>query len=253
MILIERNNPIELDYSNRLKDKIIKYLVKYLYRFANVIISISKELGNDLEKLCKKKVITIYNPSFNKDIYKFNYHKNIKKTYKTILNVGRFEKQKNQIMLLKSFKNIQKDINVKLLLVGYGSEKKNLINFVIKNNLRKKVIFAKEINNVSKYYKRADLFVLTSIYEGFGNVLVEAGMFKIPIISTDCKSGPREILKNGKFGDLVKINDVKNLNKLIIKNLKKPNYKKVSLMFESLERFGIKSHISKYEKIFRKI
>ena len=65
------------------------------------------------------------------------------------------------------------------------------MNFINKNNLNKKVIFAKDIKNVSKYYKAADLFVLTSIYEGFGNVLVEAGMFKIPIISTNCKASSK--------------------------------------------------------------
>ena len=124
LILVERNNPIELDYSNKLKDKIIKLLIKHLYKFSDTIISISKELGRDLQKLCNKKVITIYNPSYNKDIYKFNHIKKNKKNYKTILNVGRFEKQKNHLMLLKSFKNIQNSINVRLILVGYGSEKK---------------------------------------------------------------------------------------------------------------------------------
>ena len=253
LILIERNNPIELDYSNKLKDKIIKILIKITYRFSNTIIAISKELGKDLEKLCNKKVITIYNPSFDKSIYALANKKIIKKKFKVILNIARFEKQKNQLMLLESFKNIQKDINAKLLLVGYGSDKRKLIDYINKNKLKKKVLLITDNKNIFSYYKIADLFVLTSIYEGFGNVLVEAGMFKVPIISTNCKSGPKEILNNGKFGDLVDVGDNDKLSKLIIKNLKKPNKIKILKMYKSLKTFDIQNHIRKYEKIFNKI
>ena len=253
LILIERNNPIELDYSDKLKDKIIKILIKITYRFSDSIISISKELGKDLEKLCNKKVTTIYNPAFDKNIFKLATKKIIKKNSKIILNVARFEKQKNHIMLLESFKDIQDIVDAKLLLVGYGSEKKKIIEYIKKNNLKKRVTLISNNKNVYSYYKIADLFVLSSIYEGFGNVLVEAGMFKVPIISTNCKSGPKEILKNGEYGDLVNIGDNKTMSKLIIKNLKKSDKNKISKMYQSLKIFNIKNHILQYEKIFKKI
>ena len=89
--------------------------------------------------------------------------------------------------------------------------------------------------------------------KGFGNVLVEAGMFKVPIISTNCKSGPKEILNYGKFGDLVNVGDNAKLSKLIIKNLKKPNKIKILKMYKSLKTFNIQNHIRKYEKIFNEI
>ena len=97
-------------------------------------------------------------------------------------------------MLLESFNTIHKKINAKLILVGYGSEENSLKNFIQTNNLKNKVLLIKN-QNIYYYYSIADLFVLTSIYEGFGNVLVEAGILKIPIISTNCKSGSQEILK----------------------------------------------------------
>ena len=78
-------------------------------------------------------------------------------------------------------------------------------------------------------------------------------MFKIPIISTNCKSGPKEILRNGKYGDLVKIGDNKKLSSLILKNLMKPNKEKVLKMYNSLKIFNIKKHINEYEKIFKRI
>ena len=253
LILIERNNPIELDYINTIKSRLIKLLIKITYKFSNVIIAISKELGKDLEKLCNKKVNTIYNPSFDKNIYKITKEKFKKPNYKIILNVARFEKQKNHLMLLKSFNDLESQLNVKLFLIGYGKEEVNILNYIKKHNLQKRIKIIKNNNDLYSYFKISDLFVLTSFYEGFGNVLVEAAMFKIPIISTNCKSGPQEILNKGKYGDLVKINDNKKLTYLISKNLQKKNKKKISLMYNSLDRFDIKNHISKYEKIFEKI
>ena len=253
LILIERNNPVELDYSKTFKSKLIKLLIKITYKFSDIIIAISKELSNDLEKLCNKKVTTIYNPAFDKNIFKIAKKKIKKPKYKIILNVARFEKQKNHQMLLESFKKIHNDINAKLLLIGYGSEKKKIINFINQNNLHNKIKLITRQKNIFRYYKIADLFVLTSLYEGFGNVLIEAGMFKIPIISTNCKSGPKEILRNGKYGDLVKIGDNKKLSSLILKNLMKPNKEKVLKMYNSLKIFNIKKHINEYEKIFKRI
>ncbi len=249
LILIERNNPIELDYSKKFKDKLIKILIKFTYRFSDKIISISKELGKDLQKICNKSVVTIYNASFDPNIFKFAKKKVIKKN-KIILNVARFEKQKNHIMLLKSYKDIHIHTNAKLILIGYGSEKKKIQDYIKKYNLKKKILLINNSKDLFNYYRIADLFVLTSIYEGFGNVLVEAGMFKIPIISTNCKSGPKEILNNGKYGDLVEIGDTKKLSKLILKNLNRPNKEKVLKMYNSLKIFNIKEHITKYEKIF---
>lgn len=253
LILIERNNPIELDFTNSFKNKIIKFLIKNTYRFSNCIISISKELGKDLEKLCKIKVKTIYNAAYDKNLIKFSKRKKKKNKYKIILNVARFEKQKNQLMLLQSFNLIHKKINAKLILVGYGNDEFSIRKYIQINKLNNKVLLVKKPKNVFHYYRIADLFVLTSIYEGFGNVLVEAGTFKIPIISTNCKSGPKEILNNGKYGDLVNIGDYKKLSKLIMKNLKNKNQNKISKMFKSLKKFNIKKYINEYEKIFEKI
>ena len=253
LILIERNNPIELDYINTIKSRLIKLLIKITYKFSDIIIAISKELGKDLEKLCNKKVNTIYNPSFDKNIYKLSKKKFKKPNYKIILNVARFEKQKNHLMLLKSFNDLESKLNVKLFLIGYGKEEINILNYIKKHNLQKKIKIITNDNDLYSYFKISDLFVLTSFYEGFGNVLVEAAMFKVPIISTNCKSGPQEILNKGKYGDLVQINDYKKLTYLISKNLHKKNKKKISLMYNSLDRFDIKNHISKYEKIFEKI
>jgi len=252
-ILVERNNPIELDYIKNFKNTIIKKLIPLTYRFADRIIGISRELSKDLEKLSAVKVDTIYNPAYEKKNIPKKFIKKSKRKVKTILCIARFEEQKNHMMLLKAFNLSLKKIDSKLVLVGYGRLKKKIINYVTKNKLKKNVRLISNFKNIHNHYENADLFCLTSLYEGFGNVLVEAGMNRLPIISTNCKSGPKEILNNGKYGDLVKIGDTKNLSRLIIKNLNQPDYKKVNRMYKSLNRFNITNHIKKYEKIFNQI
>ena len=250
-ILVERNNPIELDFIKNYKNKFIKRLIPLTYKYADKIIGISNELSKDLKLICNRPVITIYNPSFDNKTFKLKFKK--KNKNKIILCVARFEKQKNHLMLLRAFKLSLEKISSKLLLVGYGSQKKIITKFISDNNLKNNVEIITKPKNVYSFYKKADLFVLTSLYEGFGNVLVEAGMFKVPIISTNCKSGPKEILGNGKFGDLVGINQTERLAYLIVKNLRNPNTTKISRMFKSLKRFNIKTHIKNYEKVFKKL
>lgn len=78
-------------------------------------------------------------------------------------------------------------------------------------------------------------------------------MFKIPTISTNCNSGPKEILLNGKGGSLVEVGDYKNLSKKIIINLQKKNYKKIKLAYQQLKRFTIKKIVQQYDDIFKTI
>ena len=108
----------------------------------------------------------------------------------------------------------------KLMIIGEGEERKNLENQVKIMNLENQVIFAGFQKDINPFYQTADLFVLSSNYEGFGNVLLEALINGVNIVSTDCKSGPAEILSDGKYGKLVPVNDVEALASGIIEVLK---------------------------------
>ena len=108
--------------------------------------------------------------------------------------------------------------NLKLILIGYGPEYNNILNLSKKLNISKKIIIFKKLNNPYPYIKKSDLLVLSSKYEGMGNILVEAITLGIPIISSNCNSGPSEILLNGKGGDLFKISDYDELSKKIVKH-----------------------------------
>ena len=253
-ILIERNHLDEFKFNKSYKNYFIKLLIKFLYKKADKVIGISKKLSNDLANFANCKVQTIYNPAYDSDIYTLSKKKiYLKKNKKIILNIGRLENQKDHITLLKAFKESLKKIDSLLIVIGYGSKKNKILDFIKLNNLNKNVIVLDKITNPYPYFKKADLFVLTSKYEGFGNVLTEAIMFNIPTISTNCNSGPKEILLNGKGGDLVKVGDYKNLSKKIIKNLNKKNYKKIKIAFQQLKRFSIRKIIGQYNEVFKTI
>ena len=117
---------------------------------------------------------------------------NFKKEKKYIVTVGRLSSEKRHITLIKALESL--DSNIELILIGEGMEKASLKEYTYANKLGERVHFLGKKDNPFKYIKHSDLFVLASEGEGFPNVIVEAMICSTPVISTDCISGPREIL-----------------------------------------------------------
>lgn len=256
-IIVERNHIDEFRYNKNIfqffKKQIIKYLMKITYKYADLVIGNAKELSEDLTKLINKKVKTIYNPAFDKSIFKLSKSKikfQKKKDKKIILNVGRLELQKDQMTLLKSIKNID---NVELIIIGYGSQEKKLKDFIEKNTLENKVHILKNISNPYPFFKIADLFILSSVYEGFPNVLTEAIMLKVPIISSNCKSGPSEILMKKKGPQFFKKENYIDLRKKILSHFRNEKIicSRQKSLYASLKRFDQKKILYQYDKIFQ--
>jgi glycosyltransferase involved in cell wall biosynthesis len=257
-LVIERNHLDEFKFYKNfyqlIINIIIKNLIRLLYKKADLIIGISKKLSQDLQGLCKAKVVTIYNPSFDKKIFlKTKNVKKYKNNKKIILSVGRLENQKDHMTLLKAFNICKNETNAKLIIIGYGSNFNNLTNYINNNFLNNRVKILTNIKNPYPFYKNADLFILSSLYEGFGNVLIEAGMFRVPIISSNCNAGPKEILSNSKGGELFNVGNEIQLSKKIMLVLNK-NYKnKSNYLYKSLKRFETNNIVKKYNEIFSKI
>lgn len=239
LIAFERNHITELNtYFNpddRLKKYLLKILIRITYPHFDRVITNSKESSSDLSSFINSKVQTIYNPIKIKKIKKD--FKN--KKYLNILNIGRLEKQKDQITLLKALRLIPKKLSIKLRIIGSGSEYFFLKSYITKHKLNKKVVIIREMRNLNKFYMLSDLFILTSLYEGFPNVLVESIMHNLPVISTNCKSGPKEILSNSSVNDKFKVGDYKVLSKKIINfyNNKKKYYYNNLKIKKKLKRF----------------
>lgn len=123
-----------------------------------------------------------------------------------IVNVGSFKRVKNHRLMLRSFARISKP-EARLMLVGTGQEEADLRTLTAELGITDRVIFAGFQPDPTPFYKTANLFVLSSDYEGFGNVIVEAMACGTPVVSTNCASGPAEILDNGRYGRLVPTNN----------------------------------------------
>src|SRR5699024_1692708 len=113
-----------------------------------------------------------------------------------IMNMGRLVEEKGQWHLIRAMKYVTQEIkNAKLIIMGVGELESYLKVLVEQLNLVNNVKFLGFKRNPFKYIKNSDLFVMSSISEGFGNVLIEAMACNVPVISTDCRYGPREILE----------------------------------------------------------
>ena len=211
-------------------------LVKMLYyklgsialQFADRVVAVSEGVAEDISRwsgVTGEDVIVIPNAAWG-------HSKKVKmqgapdhpwltpsRDYKVIVSVGRFCLQKDFETLLIAFANVIKEKDVRLLIYGDGRERKKLISLANRMGLSESVSFPGYANNVLKEIKAADMFVLSSRWEGFGNVLVEALGAGLPIVSTDCPSGPSEILGNGKYGMLVPVGNPEAMSEAILKSL----------------------------------
>ena len=215
---------------NFIKNKIYKYFIKK----ANGIIVNSQFFKNEVKKRYNVNSKFINNPFDFKKIKKLS-DKKVKYFYPKkilkLITVGRIAEQKDQITILKSLKILKNNnIKFKLLLVGKGYLKNDLLSYVRDNNLKDYVEFINFQKNPFCIIKQADIFILSSLYEGSPNVLVEALYLNKKVISTNCYTGPKEILKNQKYGDLFKIKDYKDLAKKII-DVRKKNKKIIPKSF----------------------
>ena len=260
-IFIDRNHIDELSFYKNLQDKIkkkiIKFLVKFRYSKADHVVGICKRLSEDLSRHINKKVTTIYSPSFDRNIIsKSNKKIKLSKKFKYILNVSRFSKRKDHATTLRAFKIVKSKLkNIKLILIGYGTELATVKSLAKELKINRDIIIINKTYNPYPYMKKSDLLILTSIYEGFPNVLVESLTIGTPVISTNANAGASEIVLNGKGGELINIGDYKNLAKKIINHFNSPGklLKKTKIAQNNLFRFETKRHSEIYTTLFKKI
>jgi len=247
-------------FSNNLSLPLLTSLEKKIYKNAIIINPDSTRTAEIIKKefgINEEKIRIIPPPTDFSKLNKNNEVK-IKLDFDYILFVGRLDKRKNLEVLLKAFKNLNKNLTqLKLVILGDGPEKINLEEETRKMGIAKDVIFTGFQPDDVKvdYLKQAKVFVLSSAQEGFGIVLVEALGVGVPVVSTDC-GGPSDIVEDGKNGYLTKVGDHKELAErihelLIDENLRKEFgiYGKRSVMKKfSIEKIG-KKFLEEYKEI----
>ena len=184
------------------------------YARADAIVAVSKGISCQLGKLLplySKKIFTVYNPAYYEPSQAFVFPEKLREFApswgsKIILAVGELKEQKNFALLIQSMAHLR-DSEAILVIVGEGSERNALERLIISLGLSEKVFLPGYSSQVSQWYRIANVFVLSSGWEGFANVIVEALSHGVTTVSTDCLSGPSEILSDGEYGLLVPLDN----------------------------------------------
>ena len=177
------------------------YLEKLMYKMADKVVSVSKLIQIDAEKIfaiSPDKSSYLYNP-YDIDLINVKASETITEVEipsdkKVIVSAGRLEHQKGFYHLIKAISLMKSRQDIRIYILGHGKQKKELERMIKELDLEDTVFLLGGQNNPYKFMKRADLYVMSSISEGFPNALVEAMAVGTPVLSSDCKSGPREIL-----------------------------------------------------------
>mgnify|MGYP001394260023 CR=1 FL=1 len=177
----------------------------------------------------------------------------ISQNKKIILASGRLHKYKQFDLLIKAFLKLKEEhLDWDLVILGNGEEQDNLNHMVVNFGITDRVHFPGSVGNMSEWYERADLFVLSSIVEGFPNVLLEALTYGLPCISFDCDTGPRDIIQDGYNGILVDPNEKElglsnAIDKIILNQELRNNLARNSILLR--EKYSIGNIIQKWNNI----
>ncbi len=193
MLVSVRNNPLEGD------KRWHRSLMKYLYPKAHKVVVQTDAIGNILNDRLSINNTTVIHNMADSGAFRELSNENILRKHErvfdndfTFITIGSLTKQKGHWHLIRAFKGVSED--TKLVVLGKGPLENCLKGLVRDVGIEDRIFFLGEVRNIFPYLKAADCFVLTSIFEGYPNVLIEALSQDMPVISTDCISGPREIL-----------------------------------------------------------
>ena len=256
LIVTEQNDLLRaMKADQNIKEKFRPFIVRFLYLYAENVVAISQGVAEDLKTVSRgklKNICIINNPIDIKDIQQkalasIQHQWFIQKEIPVILAAGRLVKQKDFVTLINAFALVRKKMAVHLVILGEGEERTLLENLSNKLGISKDICMPGFTENPFSYMARADVFVLSSIWEGFANVLAEALACSLPVVSTNCRSGPAEILDNGRYGSLVPVGDPEAMAEAIFQELNLLHDK--NILRQRANDFSIENLVPKYLEI----
>ena len=236
-----------------LKRILWRILISLLYPLADKHIAVSKGVAKAMSKyggVDLSRIAVIPNPVIADEIFAQGSaqvkHPFFDLNEPVILYVGRLSYEKDTTNLIRAFKKVQDRIPSQLIIVGDGPDRIKLEELVDQECIDDRVSFLGYQDNPYPYFAQSDLFVLSSTREGLPTVLIEALAFGIKIVSTDCPSGPREILNNGVYGQLVRPGDSAALADSIVSSLKSSGPIVPKSLFD---QYKVETAVAAYTKI----
>jgi glycosyltransferase involved in cell wall biosynthesis len=215
-IVLAEHSSLSRQYKSHvgLRRALLTWSIRLFYPRADARVAVSGRAADDLCKLSgieRNSIEVIYNPvdvgaaSAGPDRSLDHFWG---RGGARILTVGRLSAEKSHSLLISAFARLRRERPARLAIVGDGPLREETRQAAAAGGVAEEVLLPGFVPDPSPYYRSADLFVLSSAFEGFGLVLVEAMAAGLPIVSTDCESGPREILEGGIHGHLVPCDDV---------------------------------------------
>lgn len=247
---VERNPDLQFRYG---EGKVLfRKIMKKLYENLDIVVGNSIATKEDLKKsffVEDKKIEVIYNTVDFSKVQNLAQEEILEKEEeifrkKVLINVGRLTNQKGQELLLRSFSKLEQS-KYNLVIVGSGDRLEFLIDLSKELGIERNIFFLGHQNNPFKYVKKADLFVLTSHYEGFGRVVLESMVLKTPVIGFNSIGGHNELLEDGN-GVLVEYKDVDKLALEIDSLIDSPQRREeiIQKNQEFIKEFHIEKHLN---------
>lgn len=258
MIVVEHNT-FSVARSSLFRAHFVPPLMKWLYPKADAIVGVSQAVAKDLEQglgLAAETVKTIYNPVVDRQLLakKDNGVEHPwfqPQTIPVILAVGRLTEQKDFPTLLRAFALLRQKITARLMILGEGELRPELEVMVRQLGLTDAVSLPGFVSNPYAYMSHASAFVLSSRWEGLPTALIEAMACGCPVVATDCPSGPREILAEGKYGELVPVGDVEALSSALTRVLQNPPQRE--LLVDRAKYFETQNSVAEYLNLIENI
>jgi len=234
--------------------QLLSWLIRANYPLADKIIAVSKGVADDLSisaRIPRDSIMVVPNPIITPELMA-KAKENLEHPWfnpgepPVILAVGRLSSEKDYPLLINAFARVHKSIPVRLLILGDGPDRDELTSLVLKLGLEKDISMPGFVNNPYPYMIHASALVLSSRWEGLPTVLVEALYCGVPIVATDCLSGPREILRDGQYGKLVPVGDQEYLAEAILATL---NSNRNQEPKESWQPFEVNNVVDQYMRI----
>lgn len=229
-VIVSEHSPLSVAFKNKglIYRVVMRLTQKIGYSLADVRIGVASGVADDLSKsscIAREKFTVIHNPAA---LGEANFNAECPIPLKDrdgpiFLTVGTLKPVKRHDLLVEAFSKLPKSSNATLCILGEGQMRGQLNKLVDELGLHDIVLLPGFAANPAPWYAHSDVFVLSSDYEGFGNVIVEAMEYGLPIVSTDCPVGPREILDDGIYGRLVPIDDAEALAEAMFQVASKSN------------------------------
>lgn len=219
----------EAQRSKTLKTRLMPALVKYFFPGADSVIPVSEGVATDLRQLGvdATKIHVIHNPVVTPELFEqaqvaIHHPWFAAGQPPVIMSMGRLVPQKDYPTLLQAFAKVRQTHSVRLMILGEGPDRPVLEAQIQALGLSDAVALPGFVSNPYAYLSQAALFVLSSQFEGLPTVLIEAMAVGTPVVATDCKSGPAEILAEGQYGALVDVGNVEQLAAALVQTLESP-------------------------------